>query len=424
MTSTTWLTDDPLPRPRRIRPDVDIVIPVHNEAASLERSLLRLYAFLNASFPFSFVVTIVDNASSDETWPIAQRLAGSLARVRARHLDRKGRGRALRDAWTHSDAEVLVYMDVDLATDLRALLPLVAPLLSGHSDVATGTRLRRSSRVVRGPRRELISRGYNLLLRGVLGTTFTDAQCGFKAIRSDVAEQMLPMIDDEDWFFDTELLVLAERAGLRIHEVPVDWVDDPDSRVQVVRTAVDDLKGMWRIGSRLASGRIALADLRPGDGRRRLTPSLTTQVVRFGAIGVVSTLAYVLLFLVLRTGLSAQVANAAALLMTAVGNTVANRRLTFGISGRMGRLRHLGQGLAVFVVAWGLTAGALQLLHAAAPAAGRGIEVGVALAASVVATLARFVLLRRWVFAADEPGSGTVPGDLGLAVAEPASVAA
>ena len=149
-------------------------------------------------------------------------------------MPEKGRGRALRAAWTASDAQVLAYCDVDLSTDLAALLPLVAPLISGHSDLAIGTRLARDSRVVRGAKREFISRCYNLILRGTLAARFSDAQCGFKAIRGDVAQRLLPLVEDTGWFFDTELLVLAERAGLRIHEVPVDWVDDPDSSVDIV----------------------------------------------------------------------------------------------------------------------------------------------------------------------------------------------
>ena len=170
------------------------------------------------------------------------------------HLDLPGRGRALQAIWSASDAEVLAYMDVDLSTDLNALLPLVAPLLSGHSDVAIGTRLARGSRVVRGAKREVISRGYNLLLRATLGAGFSDAQCGFKAIRADAARELLPLVADTAWFFDTELLVLAERAGLRIHEVPVDWIDDADSRVDIVATALGDLRGVCRVGRGLARG--------------------------------------------------------------------------------------------------------------------------------------------------------------------------
>src|SRR2546429_6930973 len=138
-------------------------------------------------------------------------------------------------------------MDVDLSTDLNALPPLVAPLLSGHSDLAIGTRLARGARVVRGPRREAISRCYNLLLHATLGTGFSDAQCGFKAIRADAARALLPLTTDTGWFFDTELLVLAERAGLRIHEVPVDWIDDADSRVNIITTGLADLRGIIRL---------------------------------------------------------------------------------------------------------------------------------------------------------------------------------
>ena len=188
--------------------------------------------------------------------------------------------------------------DVDLSTDLAALLPLVAPLISGHSDLAIGTRLGRGSRVVRGPKREFISRCYNLLLRGTLQTGFTDAQCGFKAIRADVARRLLPLVEDTGWFFDTELLVLAERAGLRIHEVPVDWVDDPDSRVDIVATALADLRGIWRVGRALGSGALPVAELRAQLGRAPLAPSvpgvptaMPRQLVRFAAIGVASTVA-------------------------------------------------------------------------------------------------------------------------------------
>src|SRR5437867_12839345 len=168
-------------------PHVDIVVPVRNEERDLAPSVRRLVAYLRESFPFSARITIADNGSTDATWAIAGRLARELPEVRAVHMDLPGRGRALRAIWSRSDAEVLAYMDVDLSTDLNALLPLVAPLLSGHSDLAIGTRLARGARVVRGPRREVISRCYNALLHATLGAGFSDAQCGFKAIRAQAA---------------------------------------------------------------------------------------------------------------------------------------------------------------------------------------------------------------------------------------------
>src|SRR3954463_13872753 len=248
-------------------PVLDVVVPVYNEEATLADSLFRLHRHLREQFPFPARITIADNASVDGTSRIAEELAAELDDVRVVRLEQKGRGRALHAVWEASDAQVLAYCDVDLSTDLAALLPLVAPLISGHSDLAIGTRLGRGSRVVRGPKREFISRCYNLLLRGTLQTGFTDAQCGFKAIRADVAKRLLPLVEDTGWFFDTELLVLAERAGLRIHEVPVDWVDDPDSRVDIVATAVADLRGIWRVGRALGSGTLPVAELRAQLGR-------------------------------------------------------------------------------------------------------------------------------------------------------------
>jgi glycosyltransferase involved in cell wall biosynthesis len=250
---------------------VDIVIPVRNEERDLGPSVRRLHAFLRDEFPFSARITIADNASDDGTWSQALALETELDGVRAVRLERPGRGGALRSVWSHSDAAIFAYMDVDLSTGLNALLPLLAPLLSGHSDVAIGTRLARGARVIRGPRREVISRCYNLLLHASLGTGFSDAQCGFKAIRADAARALLPLTEDTAWFFDTELLVLAERAGLRIHEVPVDWIDDTDSRVKLLATALADLRGIVRLGTGLARGTIkvpALGDPSPPGSRR------------------------------------------------------------------------------------------------------------------------------------------------------------
>ena len=238
------------------------MVPVRNEEHDLAPSIRLLVGYLRSGFPFTARVTIADNGSTDRTWAIADKLARELPEVRAVRLEQPGRGRALRAIWSQSDAEVLAYMDVDLSTDLNALLPLVAPLLSGHSDLAIGTRLARGSRVIRGPKRELISRCYNMLLHACLGARFSDAQCGFKAIRREQAQALLPLTQDTGWFFDTELLVLAERAGLRIHEVPVDWIDDLDSRVDIVATALADLRGMARLGSGLARGSIRVPRLR------------------------------------------------------------------------------------------------------------------------------------------------------------------
>ncbi len=197
---------------------------------------------------------------------IAQRLASTLNGVQALILARKGRGYALRTAWSASEADVVAYMDVDLSTSLSGLLPLVGSVLSGHSDLAVGTRLARGSRVVRGPKRELISRGYSHMVRLALRSHVSDFQCGFKAIRRERALQILPLVDDDEWFFDTELIVTAERLGLRISETPVEWTDDPTSSVDIVRTALDDLRGIWRMARRHAARSPMHGDA--GDRRR------------------------------------------------------------------------------------------------------------------------------------------------------------
>ena len=383
------------------RPDVEIVVPVFNEERDLEPSVRRLYAYLRDRFPFAATVTIADNASTDATWSVATALADELPGVRAVHLDAKGRGRALRQTWADSEAKVVAYMDVDLSTDLAALLPLVAPLLSGHSDVAIGSRLARSSRVVRGTKREFLSRCYNLVLRTTLGARFSDAQCGFKAMRAECARALLPHVLDSAWFFDTELLVLAERSGLRIAEVPVDWIDDPDSRVDIVSTAFADLRGVARVGRALLRGDLPIRELASVHGRTPMrVPGVSTglvrQALRFGAIGVLSTLAYLALFLALRP-LGAQAANLFALLLTAVFNTAANRRFTFGVTGG-GAGRHQAQGLVVFALGLLLTSGSLALLNHLVAAPGRVAELSVLIGANLAATVLRFVLLKEWVF--------------------------
>jgi putative flippase GtrA len=385
---------------------VDIVVPVRNEEHDLAPSVRRLVSYLREGFPFTARVTIADNGSTDGTWAIADRLARDFDEVRAVRMEQPGRGRALRAVWSQSDAEVLAYMDVDLSTDLNALLPLVAPLLSGHSDVAIGSRLARGSRVIRGPKRELISRSYNMLLHACMGVRFSDAQCGFKAIRREQARALLPLTQDTGWFFDTELLVLAERAGLRIHEIPVDWIDDLDSRVDVVATALADLRGMVRLGSGFARGTITVPQLRgaelagPSGARRGASGELTLQIASFAVVGIASTIAYVLLYLLLRGVMPAQAANAASLLVTAVANTAANRRLTFGISGRLHAARHQVKGLIAFGIGLVLTSGALAALPTHSS---RGLEVSVLVAANLVATVIRFVLYRTWVFGKSKP---------------------
>jgi len=235
-------------------PLVEVVVPVFNEERDVGRNIARLHAHMERTMPYSWRITIVDNGSTDSTPHVALDVAADLDRVSVVRLERKGRGRALRTAWLASSAAVVAYMDVDLSTGLGALQPLLAPLLAGDADIAIGSRLLRDSHVARGLKRELISRAYNWLLRAVFHTDFRDAQCGFKALRRDVAAHLVPLIEDDSWFFDTEMLVLAARNGLRISEIPVDWIDDNDSRVRIVSTSIEDLRGVARVARTLRRG--------------------------------------------------------------------------------------------------------------------------------------------------------------------------
>jgi putative flippase GtrA len=423
----------PLPRPRpdgtAAAPQLEIVIPVHNEARQLAASVTALRTFLDSSFPLATTVTIADNASTDDTWTIAIGLAASLPGVEALHLDRKGRGRALRAAWTSSPAPVVAYMDVDLATGLDALLPLVAPLLSGHSDVAIGTRLAPGAHVVRGARREVISRSYNLLVRTLLGNTCTDAQCGFKAMRSDAAAAVLPLVEDEAWFFDTEVLVTAHRLGLRIHEVPVDWVDDLDSRVAVARTAWLDLCGIVRMVGPTARRRAGAARRRladhpdarptvrdavveiPPDHPRAAGEVFADELLRFAGVGVVSTLAYVALFAGLEPVLGAYAANAVAIVACGLGNTAAHRGMAGTARFGLDRIHRLTTAAALLGVSLTFTTAALLVtrtlgLDALAP------ELVAVTLANLAAATFRFSILRTWVF---RPRFGTHLAPVALA---------
>jgi glycosyltransferase involved in cell wall biosynthesis len=233
---------------------VDVVIPVLNEARVLAQSVEEVRRFLSANVTWKWRVVVVDNGSTDGTDTVAQALVAKYDDVRFLQLPQRGRGRALRYAWTHSDADIMCYTDVDLSTEMAALPILVHALRFEGCDLGTGSRLLPTSQTKRSFKREFISRSYNMIVKLVLGTTFSDAQCGFKAVTRNVVREIVPQIQDESWFFDTELLVLAEKQGYRLKDLPVKWIEDDDSRVKIVKTALDDLKGVWRLRMALWSG--------------------------------------------------------------------------------------------------------------------------------------------------------------------------
>jgi putative flippase GtrA len=395
-------------RPEPDHVQVEVVVPVYNEERGLAASVTTLRTYLDASFPFRTLVTIVDNGSTDGTALVAQRLASTLPGVQATILSRKGRGYALRTAWTASNADVVAYMDVDLSTNLAALLPLVGSVMSGHSDLAVGTRLARDSRVVRGPKRELISRTYSHIVRLALRSRIVDFQCGFKAMRRERAQQILPLVEDNDWFFDTELVVTAERLGVRVTETPVEWVDDPDSSVDIVATAAEDLRGIWRMAR---GSHLVLVRSRWTGGA---TPDDATadQLLSFGGVGVFSTLSYLLLFATTWSSLGPWLANAAALAFCTLVNTALHRSLARQASGRWRGASAPPPFVLVLAVLYGVSLTVTMAAIAIADAlVGPSLPLYAMAAtiANVAASPVRFSLLRGWVFPVHGPALRALP---------------
>jgi glycosyltransferase involved in cell wall biosynthesis len=245
------------------QPTADVVIPVLNEAHVLRKSVETVLQFLRTRLSYRCQIVIVDNGSTDGTQQVAEQLANEHNEVRFIHLVQRGRGRALRSAWLQSKADIVCYMDVDLSTSLEHLPELLDAIAHQGYDLATGSRLMRGSRTTRSFKRELISRIYNVLVKAVLLTRFSDAQCGFKAVSRKAVEAIIPKVEDQTWFFDTEMLVLAEKQGYRIKDIPVLWVEDDDSRVKIFKTGWDDIKGLLRLRRQLWSGRLTAAPV-PG----------------------------------------------------------------------------------------------------------------------------------------------------------------
>ncbi|MBI2855400.1 MAG: glycosyltransferase family 2 protein [Chloroflexi bacterium] len=254
-------------------PLVDVIIPVYNEEKDLPKCVVSLSQFLEANLFYPWRIVIADNGSTDSTPAVADMLSHEYPNVKCIHLEMKGRGRALRKAWLESEADILTYMDVDLSTDLKAFPKLVKAIGEEGYDLGIGSRLMKGAKVTRSLKREVISRLYNLIIRAMFFTRFKDAQCGFKGMSRRAVRALVPRVEDQAWFFDSELLILAEKSGLRIKEIPVTWIDDPDSRVNVTRTATEDLKGLLRL--RLGGLARALKELpsieeageeRPGQG--------------------------------------------------------------------------------------------------------------------------------------------------------------
>ena len=367
---------------------VDLVVPVYNEEATLTSSVETLLA-ADTGPVIEVTIIIADNASTDSTPRIAAALAAAHPNVEFVRLEQKGRGRALSRVWQASTADIVAYTDVDLATDIRVLEPMVEVIRSGLADVAIASRLQPGLEVERGVRREIISRCYNRLLKLSLGAGFSDAQCGFKALSARAARELLPMVEDTEWFFDTELLARAEWAGYRIHEFGTDWIDDPDSSVDVLATAWKDIRGIVRLRR---GGPVQAASELPA-------PNTGAQILHFIDVGLISTVLYVTVFLFGSQVVSAATANIIALLLSTVANTALNRSHTFGVRSPHRRLTAQVKGLAVFCLCLAFTSAGLAVADGFAGAWASIGTLALLTAANLAATVVRFVLMRTWVFA-------------------------
>ncbi|MGV9310326.1 glycosyltransferase [Nonomuraea sp. NPDC003727] len=376
---------------------VDVIIPVLDEERALPGCIETVHRFLRESFPLPWRITIVDSGSTDGTWELARRLSRDLPGVAAVRLETVGKGAAIRAGWSASGADVVAFMDVDLSTELPALLPLVMAVVSGHCEIAIGSRLLGGARIRRSFRREVISRGYNGLLRVGFRAGFTDSACGFKAARAEVIRPILAKVADDAWFFDTEMLLIAEHNGARVREVAVDWTEDADSKVRLWRTAWADLRGMVRVARALSSGAATVELPRPPDPAPAPSPpariALVRRLVSFGLVGLASTVVHAFLYLLLRTALPVEAANLLALAATAVVNTEAHRRWTF--NRRAGRrvVAHARAGL-LFLLNYAVTTTAI-VVTGAGPRWTEGLAL---VCASLAMTAIRFTLLDRWVF--------------------------
>ena len=381
------------------QPMVDVVIPVCNDEAALTESIQRLHGYLAASLPLTWRITIAECGSVDATWSVACELAQSLPSVRAIHVGAAGRGRALRLAWASSDAAVVAYMDVGLSTGLDALLPLVAPLISGHSEIAIGTRWARTSQVGGWRRCGAAVWSHNLICRVALHTGFSDSLYSFKAVRTEVAKLLMPMIQDQGEFFETELLVLAEHNGMRICEISVDQVGDPDIRLVTGSTFRNDVRGVWGLLRRVARGEGALATAPREPPRMRTVDTSTVRLVPFVSIGVASTLLFATLFLLLCGVVGAAAGAVTAMVSCTAINTAANRRFTFKVRGHARRFGHQLRGLVTALLPLTLDLIVIAVAFAA------GVTSAVALvwiltAVNAPTSLIKLTLLRHWVFIA------------------------
>lgn len=357
-------------------PHVLLVIPIYNEEKIIENTVRETIKYLNENTKYSYILVVADNASTDSSPEIVKNLQKEIPFLEYVRLPKKGRGLALHTVWKDFNAEVVAYMDADLSSPLTSLPNIIDPILNNESDVTFGSRLLPPGQAInRKGKRELTSQGYNFLLQFILGATFKDAQCGFKAISKEKFNQVEEEIKNQNWFYDTELLLISQYKGLRLKEVPITWVDDPDSSVKVFKTIVENLKEMGRV----------YFTYRP--------ESVFIKLFKFAIIGVLSTVGTALLFFLLRFVLDPQLANIVSLSTATILNTIANKRFAFKNKTKDPWGKTIIISAISFLLFWIPTAGSLWLLHNFF-----GVEDNYALETFIVMVASFFGTLMKFIF--------------------------
>jgi len=224
---------------------INITIPVYNEEKRMGDNVLKLYHYIKSSLKYPFEIIIADNGSTDNTPAIAKQLSYKYPEIKLLHIEQKGKGIAINTSWSRSKADILSFMDVDLSADLKHFQQLIDAILKDGYDITIGSRLITHKKVKRSLKREIISRCYSFLLKLAFFVKFHDAPCGFKAIKKEAADRLLPLINDAGWFFDSKLLIIGEKLGFKIKEIPIEWIDDPGSKVNIPGTAYEYLKAIF-----------------------------------------------------------------------------------------------------------------------------------------------------------------------------------
>ena len=232
-----------------MKPKLLLMLPIYNEEEQLESSMRTVFDYATKNLSeYDWRVHVGDNASKDKSKEIYTKLHNeNPTRFTFRTLDKKGRGLNLRDSWLKEEYDIAIYMDVDLSSDINAVKNMVDQIRDRKADLSVGSRLLPASKVIgRKLLREITSRGYVFIIKTLASTKISDFQCGFKAISKELALKIVPEVEDNTWYFDTELILLTEKSGYKVYECPVRWTDDPGSTVKVWKTATDDLKGLYR----------------------------------------------------------------------------------------------------------------------------------------------------------------------------------